>query len=88
MTNYKKVVGLSGILRNLTVPASGSLGQPCSARLMLYPAGSHMDAARRVLGIQMGVNHDKWTKGVIILSPYMLGFLGKAQPGTYVLLSG
>ena len=55
---------------------------------MLYPAGSHMDAARRVLGIQMGVNHDKWTKGVIILSPYMLGFLGKAQPGTYVLLSG
>jgi len=42
-----------------------------------------MDALRRVPGIQMGGNRDRWAKGVIMVSPFLLGLYGKAQEGTY-----
>ena len=44
------------------------------------PLGSHTDAVHWVPGIQIGGNQHKWSRGVIMLSPYVL-------IGTYVLLS-
>ena len=43
------------------------------------PLGSHTDAVHWVPGIQIGGNQYKWSRGVIMLSPYVL-------IGTYVLL--
>ena len=78
------------IRRHLRSPTWSELGthdHPSSAWLIFYPEGhtygcrtlDFLNSNRRKSGY--------WTEGVIILSPYILIVLGKAQEATYVLLN-